>query len=81
MGQFDKGLDLMKQGITKGVAKNPEDAKLRLGYAHALAGKKDEAIKILETIQGNDGRADLARYWIMYLNPPAAAPAAAAAAK
>lgn len=81
MGQFDKGLDLMKQGIAKGVAKNPEDAKLRLGYAHALAGKKEEAIKILETIQGNDGRADLARYWIMYLNPPKPAAAAPAAAK
>ncbi len=73
LGQFDKGIDLMKQGIAKGVAKNPEDAKLRLGYALALAGQKEESIKLLETITGNDGRADLARYWIMYQNPPKAA--------
>jgi hypothetical protein len=79
LGQFDKGIDLMKQGIAKGVAKNPDDAKLRLGYALAIAGKKDESIKLLETITGADGRGDLARYWIMYQTPPAAAPAAAAA--
>ena len=65
----------MKQGIAKGVSKNPEDAKLRLGYALAMAGKKDESIKVLETITGNDGRGDLARYWIMYQNKPAAAAA------
>jgi tetratricopeptide (TPR) repeat protein len=71
LGQFDKGIDLMKQGVAKGVAKNPDDAKLRLGYALAMAGKKDESVKILETITGNDGRGDLARYWIMYQNKPA----------
>ncbi|MHA4870168.1 tetratricopeptide repeat protein [Duganella sp. PWIR1] len=77
LGQFDKGIDLMKQGIAKGVAKNPDDAKLRLGYALAMAGKKDESVALLNTITGTDGRNDLARYWIMYQNPPAAAPAAA----
>ncbi|MYN20747.1 hypothetical protein GTP81_28810 [Rugamonas sp. FT107W] len=76
LGQKDKGIELMKQGIAKGVAKNPEDAKLRLGYALALAGKKDESVKLLETITGNDGRGDLARYWIMFQNPPAPQPEA-----
>jgi hypothetical protein len=79
LGQFDKGIDLMKQGIAKGVAKNPEDAKLRLGYALAMAGKKDESIKILETINAPDGRGDLARYWIMYQNKPPVAEAPEAA--
>ena len=79
LGQFDKGIDLMKQGIAKGVAKNPDDAKLRLGYALAMAGKKDESVKLLETIQGEDGRGDLARFWIMYQNKPAATAAAPAA--
>lgn len=80
LGQFDKGIDLMKQGVAKGVSKNPEDAKLRLGYALAMAGKKDESVKLLETIKGDDGRGDLARFWIMYQNKPAAAAAPAAAA-
>lgn len=75
LGQFDKGIDLMKQGIAKGVSKNPEDAKLRLGYALAMAGKKDESIALLKTVTGNDGRGDLARYWTMYQSGPKIAPA------
>jgi len=70
MGQYDKGLGLIQEGIAKGGLKNADDAKLRLGYSYAMAGKKEEAIKILETVQGNDGRADLARYWILWINRP-----------
>lgn len=80
MGQYDKGIDLMQKGIAKGIAKNPEDAKLRLGYAYALAGKKEEANKILSAVQGNDGRGDLARYWLLWNNRPATTAAAAPAA-
>ncbi|GAB2871657.1 hypothetical protein GCM10027277_46150 [Pseudoduganella ginsengisoli] len=76
MGQFDKGLDLMQKGVAKGIAKNPEDAKLRLGYAYAMAGKKEEAAKVLATVNPADGRGDLARYWTMWANRPAAATAA-----
>jgi tetratricopeptide (TPR) repeat protein len=81
MGQFDKGIELITKGIAKGGLKNPEDAKLRLGVANAKAGKKDEALKIFETIKGNDGSGDLARYWTMHLNAPVAVAAAPAAAK
>ncbi|UTY55965.1 hypothetical protein [Massilia sp. erpn] len=73
MEQFDKGIDLIQQGIAKGGLKNAEDAKLRLGVSYALAGKKDEAIKTLETVTGTDGRNDLARYWILWVNRPATA--------
>jgi hypothetical protein len=76
--QFDKGIELIKEGISKGGLKNAEDAKLRLGYSYAMAGKKDEAIKVLDTVQGADGRADLARFWTLWLNRPAAGAAAAA---
>lgn len=76
LGQNDKGIDLMKQGIAKGVSKNPDDAKLRLGYALAISGKKDESIAVLTPLaSGNDPRADLARYWINYQNAPKIAPA------
>jgi len=70
MGQFDKGIELIQAGIAKGGLKNAEDAKLRLGYSYAMAGKKEDAIKILESVQGADGRADLARYWILWINRP-----------
>ncbi|WP_295998492.1 hypothetical protein [Rugamonas sp.] len=68
MDQFDKGIDLIQKGIAKGVAKNPEDAKLRLGEAYALAGRKDDAIKTLQAVNPADGRGDLARYWIYWIN-------------
>jgi tetratricopeptide (TPR) repeat protein len=79
MGQFDKGLPLMEQGVAKGV-KRQEDAKLRLGEAYAVAGRKAEAIKTLQSVKGEDGAADLAKYWILWVNR-SAAPAAAPAAK
>ena len=80
MGQFDKGLPLMEQGVAKGVNKRPEDYKLRLGAAYAMAGRKAEAIKTLQSVKGDDGAADLAKYWILWVNR-SAAPAAAPAAK
>ncbi|AVR95847.1 tetratricopeptide repeat protein [Pseudoduganella armeniaca] len=80
MGQYDKGIALIQEGIAKGGLPNAEDAKLRLGYSYALAGKKDEAIKTLQSVQGSDGRGDLARYWIMWVNRPAGGASAQAQA-
>ncbi len=82
MEQYDKGIDLIKQGIAKGGLKVPADAELRLGTAYAKAGKKDEALKVFAALKGDDGLSDLAKYWTMWLNraTPAAAPAAGAAA-
>ena len=81
MDQFDKGIPLMEQGIAKGVAKRPQEAKLHLGIAYAKAGRKADAIKVFEGIKGEDGIGDLARYWMLWLNRPATPSAAAAAAK
>ena len=80
LGQHDKGIALIQEGIAKGGLQNAEDAKLRLGYSYALAGKKEEAIKTLQSVQGADGRGDLARYWTIWVNRPAAGAAPAPAA-
>jgi hypothetical protein len=69
-GQADKGLKLMDAGIKSGKLKYPELAKLRLGEAYAVAGKKQQAINTLKTVGGNDGTADIARYFIMAINHP-----------
>lgn len=69
-GQIDKGISLIEQGIRYGNLKRPEDAKLHLGIAEALAGHKAKAIQTFKTVQGKDGTADLARYWILQLNHP-----------
>lgn len=68
MDQGDKGVGFIQQGIAKGGLKNPEEAKLRLGMAQALAGKKAEAIQTFQTVKGGGGAGDLAKYWILHLN-------------
>lgn len=77
MGQYDKGISLIQEGIAKGTRRQ-EDAKLRLGVAYAKAGKKDEAIKAFQSVKGDQNLNDLARYWIMHLNRPATAATASA---
>lgn len=69
-GQYPKGIGLMERGIAKGHLNRPDDAKLHLGIAYLWAGKKTEAIKVLRSVQGSDGTADLARYWIIQANHP-----------
>lgn len=71
-GQADKGLKMMEDAIRSGDLKNPDDAKLHLGEAYAVAGKKAQAISTLKSVGGKDGAADLARYWIMAINHPMA---------
>jgi tetratricopeptide (TPR) repeat protein len=80
MDQYDKGIGFIQQGIAKGGLKSPEEAKLRLGMAQARGGKKDDAITTFQSIKGGGGAGDLAKYWVMLLNAPASAPAAAATA-
>ena len=66
MGEVDKGLALIEQGIAKGGLKRPEDAKLRLGLAQQHSAKaKPKAAQTLKSVQGNDGSADIARLWIL----------------
>ena len=69
-GQVDKGLGMMEEGIARGNLKRPDDARLHLGVAYLQAGKKAEAIRTLKLVQGTDGTADLARYWIILANHP-----------
>lgn len=67
-GQFDKGIAMMEQGISKGNIKYEDDAKLHLGMAYLQAGKKANAVKLLKSIQSKNATADLARYWSIIAN-------------
>lgn len=69
MGQADKGIALIEQGIAKGGLKRPEDAKLRLGLALLQSGKnKAKAVQVLRSLKGSDGASDLGRLWALYAN-------------
>lgn len=67
LGQSEKGLALMEQGIKRGGLKRPDDASLHLGIAYSMAGNKDKARQILRSVQATDGGADLARLWLIHL--------------
>ena len=64
LGEADKGIALIEQGIAKGGLKRPEDAKLRLGMA-LLPRNKAKAVQTLRSVGGNDGAADIARLWVI----------------
>ncbi len=71
-GEYEQGIRLIEQGIQKGKLSNPETAKLHLGYAYLQAGRHIEAVKVLRSVQGNSGEAELSRLWIAKANGQAA---------
>ena len=77
MGQADKGIGFIQQGIAKGGLKAPDEAKLRLGMAQARAGKKAEAVQTFQGINGKGGAADIAKYWVILLQQQGGAAVAA----
>ena len=64
LGQHDKGIALMQQGIAKGGLKRKDDAVLHLGIALHRAGQRQRAAQVFRTVGGTDGTADLARLWM-----------------
>jgi tetratricopeptide (TPR) repeat protein len=68
MGDYDKAIELIQQGIAKDTLKHPEDAKLRLGVAMMQSGKmKQKAVAQLRSVQGTDGAPEIARlYSVIY---------------
>ncbi len=69
-GDKEKGLPMMERGIKRAGIKRPQDAKLRLGIAYAMAGESRKAAEILATVSGPDGIADVARLWSIFARQP-----------
>jgi hypothetical protein len=66
LGEADKGIELIEQGIAKGGLKRPDDARLLLGMAQLQSAKaKPKAAATLRGVQGKDGSADIARLWVL----------------
>ena len=64
LGQHDKAVALIQQGIKKGSLRLPQQAQLHLGIALARAGQKDRAAQAFRAVGGTDGAAELARLWL-----------------
>ncbi|TLU74383.1 tetratricopeptide repeat protein [Lichenicoccus roseus] len=65
LGQYPKGIAVMKEAIAKGGLLNPEDAQLHLGLAEMAAGDKAAAGSTLQGVSGTDGAADIAQLWLL----------------
>jgi hypothetical protein len=70
-GTLAKGVPLMEQGLAKGNLRRADEARLHLGLALWQAGRKDDAVKTLADVKGNDGAAGLARVWSVFVRSPA----------
>ena len=68
MGEYEKAIEMIQEGIAKDTLKHPEDAKLRLGVAMLQSGKMNQkAIAELRSVQGTDGAPEIARlYSVIY---------------
>lgn len=65
-GRLDKGIELLEHGIAKGDLKRPDEARLHLGQAYFLGGKKAKALEAFKAVRGSEGLGDLARLWSIH---------------
>lgn len=69
-GDYDKGIALIKQGIAKGGLKEPDAARLHLGYAQFQAGAAADAQETFRSVSGQDGAQALAQLWLLVKQAP-----------
>lgn len=64
IGEVDKGVKMIEQGIKLGDLKRPEDAKLRLGMAQLQSpALRAKGTATLRSLRGEDGLAEIGRLW------------------
>jgi tetratricopeptide (TPR) repeat protein len=61
--QYDKAVDQLSKGLSKGGVKNEMDARLMLGIAQLKAGHKDDASKTFKAVKGEAALERLANLW------------------
>lgn len=70
IGQTERGVAQMEQGLAKGIARNPELAKLRLIAVYASLKQFDKANQLLATLVAKPelvGLEECLRYWKLFL--------------
>jgi tetratricopeptide (TPR) repeat protein len=62
-GQYDKAVDQISKGLTKGGLRNESEARLLLGIAQLKAGHKEDATKSFHAVKGDPSLERLANLW------------------
>ncbi len=65
-GQYDKAVEQLSKGLTKGSVKNEADVRLTLGIAQLKAGHKDDAVKTFKSVKGDPALERLANLWTLH---------------
>ena len=64
--QYDKAVQALTQGISKGGLKSAPEAHLLLGIAQFKAGNKDAALKSFKSVKGDPTLEHLATLWSLH---------------
>jgi hypothetical protein len=73
LGQTERGVEQMEQALLKGIARNPDLARLRLVSAYAKVNQPTKAAEILSSLAGKPetvGLDECVRYWKLFLRLP-----------
>jgi len=65
-GRYDKAVELIQKGLSKGGLKSEAEARLLLGIAQLKAGHKDEAAKSFHAVKGDPALERLANLWNLH---------------
>jgi tetratricopeptide (TPR) repeat protein len=76
-GQYDKAVDELSKGLSKGGVKDEAQARLLLGIAQLKAGHKDDAVKSFHDVKGDASLERLANLWSLHAKQVPAATAQA----
>lgn len=69
-GQYDKSVDELSKGLSKGGVKDMTQAQLLLGIAQLKAGHKDDAVKSFHAVKGDAALERLASLWSLHAKQP-----------
>src|SRR5262249_35214520 len=65
-GRYDKAVELISKGLSKGGLKSEAEARLLLGIAQLKAGHKDDAAKSFRSVKGDPALERLANLWSLH---------------
>jgi tetratricopeptide (TPR) repeat protein len=64
--QYDKAVDELTKGLSKGGLRNEAEARLLLGIAQLKTGRKDDAIKSFKAVKGDPTLERIAELWSLH---------------
>jgi len=80
-GQYDKAMDELSKGLTKGGLKDENQARLLLGIAQLKGGHKDDAMKTFGAVKGDAALERIASLWVLHAKEGASSTASSTASR